>query len=174
MDKERKYEFTWALLGNIAEGRPNLGNMMRLEVYRLMQYCFRDVLEERYGNDEADVITYQSGYLAGSHFYRHLIGETQSIGELVKKLQTVLKDLGIGILRVEEHDEQTGTIVMTVSEDLDCSGLPVLSYEVCTYDEGFIAAILESALGKKFSVKEIDCWCTGDRTCRFRAVPLAG
>ena len=82
--------------------------------------------------------------------------------------------MSIGILRVEEHDEETGKIVMTVSEDLDCSGLPVLSYEVCTYDEGFIAAILESALGKKFQVKEIDCWCTGDRTCRFQALPLAG
>jgi hypothetical protein len=172
MDKERKYEFSWALLGNIEEGRPNLGHMMRLEVYRLMQFCFRDVLEERYGNEEADAITYRSGYVAGTHFHRHLIGKTESVGELVKKLQTVLKDLSIGILRVEEHDEETGTIVMTVSEDLDCSGLPELSYEVCTYDEGFIAAILESALGKKFDVKEIDCWCTGDRTCRFRAVPV--
>jgi predicted hydrocarbon binding protein len=174
MDKDRKYEFSWALLGNIEEGRPNLGHMMRLEVYRLMQFCFRDVLEVKYGNGEADAIMYQSGYIAGTHFYRHLIGKTESIGELVKKLQTVLKDLGIGILRVEEHDEQTGTIVMTVSEDLDCSGLPELSYEVCTYDEGFIAAILECDLGKKFIVKEIDCWCTGDRTCRFRAIPVDG
>ena len=172
MDEKRKYEFTWALLGNIAEGRPNLGNTMRLEVYRLMQFCFRDALEARFGSDEADAITYDSGYLAGTHFYNHLIGKTESVGELVNKLQRVLKELGIGIFRVEEHDEETGKIVMTVSEDLDCSGLPILSYEVCTYDEGFIAAILESALGKKFHVKEIDCWCTGDRTCRFRAVPI--
>lgn len=172
MDKERKYEFTWALLGNIDEGRPNLGHMMRLEVYRLMQFCFRDALEVKYGNEEADAIMYQAGFIAGTHFYSQLIGKTESVGELVKKLQTVLKDLGIGILRVEEHDEATGTIVMTVSEDLDCSGLPELSYEVCTYDEGFIAAILEADLGKKFIVKEIDCWCTGDRTCRFRAVPV--
>ena len=64
---------------------------MRLEVYRLMQFCFRDVLEERYGNEEADEIMYQSGYLAGTHFYRHLIGKTESIGELVKKLQGTLK-----------------------------------------------------------------------------------
>jgi len=172
MERERKYQFTWDLLGNIEEGRPNLGHMMRIEVYRLMQYCFRDILENRYGNEDADAITYQAGYLAGNHFFKQLIGETKSIGELVKKLQMVLKDLGIGILRVEDHDETTGKIILTVSEDLDCSGLPELSYEVCTYDEGFIAAILESALGKKYDVKEIDCWCTGDRTCRFRAMPL--
>ena len=171
MERERKYQFTWDLLGDITEGRPNLGHMMRIEVYRLMQYCFRDILEERYGNEEADAITYQAGYLAGSHFYGQLIGKTESIGDFVRKLQEVLKELGIGILRVEEHDETTGKIVLTVSEDLDCSGLPELSYEVCTYDEGFIAAILESFLGKKYDVKEIDCWCTGDRTCRFRAIP---
>ncbi|HMK60266.1 MAG TPA: V4R domain-containing protein [Dissulfurispiraceae bacterium] len=171
MDKDRKYQFNWSLLGNVSEGRPNLGQMMRVEVYRLMQYCFRDILEDRYGNREADEITYQAGFLAGKHFYDQMIGTIEGIGDLVKKLQAALKDLGIGILRVEEHDEKTGRIVMTVSEDLDCSGLPQLSYEVCTYDEGFIAAILESALSKKFNVKEIDCWCTGDRTCRFQATP---
>jgi uncharacterized protein len=172
MDRDRKYQFTWSLLGDIAEGRPNLGHMMRIEVYRLMQYCFRDILEDRYGNEQADAITYEAGYLAGTHFYNHLIAPIDGVGDLVKKLQGTLKDLGIGIVRVEEHDETTGKIILTVSEDLDCSGLPELSYEVCTYDEGFIAAILELALGKKFEVKEIDCWCTGDRTCRFRAIPL--
>ena len=58
-------------------------------------------------------------------------------------------------------------MTITISEDLDCSGLPELDYEVCKYDEGFIAALLESFTGKSFQVKEIDCWCTGDRTCRF-------
>jgi predicted hydrocarbon binding protein len=77
--------------------------------------------------------------------------------------------MGIGVLRVEEEDLAHGRLVLTVSEDLDCSGLPELSYEICTYDEGFISALLERFSGKKFKVKEIDCWCTGDRTCRFLA-----
>jgi uncharacterized protein len=46
---EHKYAFSWDLLGDLELGRPNLGNMTRLEVYRLMQFCFRDVLEARYG-----------------------------------------------------------------------------------------------------------------------------
>jgi len=37
------------------------------------------------------------------------------------------------------------------------------------YDEGFIAGLLESFAGAPFKVKEVDCWCTGDRTCRFTA-----
>jgi predicted hydrocarbon binding protein len=29
--------------------------------------------------------------------------------------------------------------------------------------------LLECFSGKKFTVKKIDCWCTGDRACRFLA-----
>jgi len=170
MTDNRKYAFNWHLLGNIDEGRPNLGNQTRLEVYRLMQFSFRDVLEQKLGADETDRIFYDAGYLAGKQFYTNVIGQPADLDDFVKKLQAALKDLGIGILRVEEADLAGGRLVLTVSEDLDCSGLPELNYEICTYDEGFIAALLESFSGTSFNVKEIDCWCTGDRTCRFLAL----
>ena len=169
MTESRKYAFYWGLLGNIDDGRPNLGHQTRLEVYRLMQFCFRDVMERELGTERTDRLFYESGYLAGTQFYTNVIGHCTDLGEFVRKLQHALSDLGIGILRVEEADMANGRLVLTVSEDLDCSGLPELSYEICTYDEGFIAALLESFSGKKFKVKEIDCWCTGDRTCRFLA-----
>ena len=81
--------------------------------------------------------------------------------------------MGIGILRVEKADPEKGEFVVTVSEDLDCSGLPESGESVCVYDEGFIAALLESYTGRRFVVKEVDCWCTGDRTCRFTAAVVA-
>jgi uncharacterized protein len=173
MEAERKYEFSWDLLGDIELGRPNLGPVARLEVYRLMQFCFRDVIEKAHGSEEADRIFYQAGYLAGRHFYENLIGPLQDLNDFVAKLQSLLKELKIGILRVEEADQEKGRFVITVSEDLDCSGLPEKEFEFCTYDEGFIAALLESFTGKKFLVKEVDCWCTGDRTCRFLAQAVA-
>jgi len=166
---ERKYQFSWDLLGDIAQGRPNLGNSTRLEVYRLMQFCIRDVLEQNLGKEKADNIFYQAGYLAGNEFYKNILGPQSNFNEFVRSLQEALKDLGIGILRVEKADLETGSFVVTVSEDLDCSGLPELDYEICIYDEGFIAALMESFTGSKFKVKEVDCWCTGDRTCRFTA-----
>jgi hypothetical protein len=169
MATARKYEFNWELLGNLDEGRPNLGKHTRLEVYRLMQFCFRDVLEQKLGAEQTDVIFYQAGYLAGTHFYQNAVEPGADLGAFVRNLQATLREMGIGILRVEEEDLANGHLVLTVSEDLDCSGLPELSYELCTFDEGFIAALLESFTGKPFEVKEIDCWCTGDRTCRFLA-----
>ena len=71
--------------------------------------------------------------------------------------------------RIESVDEETGRITLTVSEDADCSGLPVLGETVCNYDEGFLSGILSVYTGKPYAAIEIDCWATGDRVCRFRA-----
>ena len=169
MGEDRKYAFSWDLLGDIELGRPNLGNTTRLEVYRLMQFCFRDVLEQRFGVQAADDLFYEAGKLAGAEFAAHLLSKPEELGDFVAELQRVLREMGIGILRVEKADPERGEFVVTVSEDLDCSGLPESGESVCVFDEGFIAALLESYTGRRFVVKEVDCWCTGDRTCRFTA-----
>ncbi len=166
---EGKYRFHWDLLGDIDIGRPNLGHFARLEVYRLMQFTFRDVIERTYGTAETDRIFYDAGLLAGKEFFQHMLKDITQFDELFRKLEEALREMNIGILRVEMADPQAGHLILTVSEDLDCSGLPELGDEVCTYDEGFIAGILESFTGSPFRVKEVDCWCTGDRTCRFSA-----
>jgi uncharacterized protein len=166
-EQERKYRFSWDLLGDIAKGRPNLGGSTRIETYRLMQYTFRDVLEQEMGTDAADKIFYTAGDLAGREFYRHVIVSARDPDDFIKKLQESLLSLEIGILRVEKGDPEKGSFILTVSEDLDCSGLPETGYGVCKYDEGFIAGLMESFSGMKYNVKEIDCWCTGDRSCRF-------
>lgn len=172
MAAERKYKFSWDLLGDIQEGRPNLGNSTRVEVYRLLQFAFRDVIEQYVGTEKTDEIFYLAGELAGREFYAHMLTPQADLNDFVRQLQEVLKELGIGILRVEQADLEAGKLILTVSEDLDCSGLPELDYEICSYDEGFISALLECFTGKKFTVKEIDCWCTGDRTCRFSATAI--
>jgi uncharacterized protein len=164
---DRKYQFSWNLLGDLAMGRPNLGPTTSLEAYRLMQFTFRDVLEKNVGTEKTNAIFYEAGKLAGVEFYKNAIPNFKDFNEFIKKLQETFRELGMGILRVEEADLGEGSVVLTMSEDLDCSGLPELGYEVCTYDEGFISGLLESFTDKAYTVKEVDCWCTGDRTCRF-------
>ncbi|MDR1962531.1 MAG: 4-vinyl reductase [Planctomycetaceae bacterium] len=165
----RAYEFSWDIIGDINEGRPNLGTDVNIVLYRLMQYTFRDVAEQRYGKEVCDQLFYDAGYLAGKFFFTQYMQEFKdlSLNEFVAELQRVLKELGIGILRIEKADLETGQFVLTVSEDLDCSGLPDIGIEVCNYDEGFIAGIFEKYTGKSFTAKEVDCWASGDRTCRF-------
>lgn len=168
-EKDRKYKFSWDLIGDIELGRPNLGNTTRLENYRLMQFTFRDVVEANFGSDMADKVFYDAGKLAGEEFYKMNMQSVKDLPDFVKQLQELLREFGIGILRVEQMDMESGELTLTVSEDLDCSGMPESGNEICVYDEGFISALLESFTGIPFKVKEIDCWCSGDRTCRFHA-----
>ncbi len=77
MGHSRKYEFKWELLGDIEKGRPNLGNMTRLEMYRLMQYSLRDVLEQRYGDAEADAIFREAGRLSGREIFQRRSGNRE-------------------------------------------------------------------------------------------------
>ena len=159
--------FIWDNLGNIKEGREDLGEEMPVIVYRLMQYTMLDVLSRAHGLEQANEYFRQAGFLAGVEFTNHMLDVKENFNKFIANLQKALQDLKIGILRVEEFNSEIGKIVLTVAQDLDCSGLPITNENVCVYDEGFIAGILETYTGKKYDVREVDCWANGDRVCRF-------
>jgi predicted hydrocarbon binding protein len=167
------HEFKWENLGNIKEGRGDLGEDMPVLVYRLMQYTMLDILTKDFGADKANEYFVRSGHLAGEEFAKNNLDLSVDFQKFLANLQTKLRDLKIGILRMEAFDPDTGNIVVTVGQDLDCSGLPVTNETVCNYDEGFIAGILDSYTGKKYFVKEVDCWANGDRVCRFNGSIVA-
>jgi uncharacterized protein len=173
MFKDETYRFQWKDLGDIEVGRPNLGNQTNVVVYRLMQFTMREALVRQFGVDKANTLFFEAGKLAGTEFSRHLLDCSADLSHFIAQLYDKLLELKIGILRVEKADIDTLHLVLTISEDLDCSGLPIAQETVCDYDEGFIAGILESYLGREFLVKEVDCWSTGERTCRFEAKPLS-
>jgi predicted hydrocarbon binding protein len=159
--------FSWGNLGDIKEGRGDLGEEMPVLVYRLMQYTMLDVLSKEYGAEQANEFFRKAGYLAGTEFAKNVLDLTLDFDNFIASLQKTLQELKIGILRMEAFDPDTGNIVLTVGQDLDCSGLPVTNENVCNYDEGFISGILESYTGRKYDVREVDCWANGDRVCRF-------
>lgn len=161
--------FKWENLGDIAKGRENLGNEMPVLVYRLFQYTLKDILSREYDRETANKLFKAAGHLAGMQLAKEVLDLSGDFDYFIANLQKKLKELKIGILRIEKADMDSMTFTLTVSEDLDCSGLPVTDETVCDYDEGFIAGILECYSGHAFDVKEVDCWATGDRTCRFTA-----
>lgn len=169
-EERKESQFEWSMLGDIGEGRPNLGPLVDVSVYRLMQYTLRDMLIRDFGVEKTDEIFFEAGKKAGEEYYNNVLTEVKDLSGLFAELQRTLKDLGIGIFRVESSDVERGSFVLTVAEDLDCSGLPVCSEQICTYDEGFIAGLLLAYSGDDFDVKEVDCWCSGGRVCRFTAI----
>ncbi|MBB5142967.1 V4R domain-containing protein [Desulfovibrio intestinalis] len=170
MTTERKYTFSWSTIGDqLAIARPSLGATTRVEVYRLLQYTLRDILEEDYGHQKTDEIFRRAGAVAGREFFNKFCTDVEDIPGLVMVIENKFRDLGMGLFRVESINLEDLCFTLNVEEDLDCSGLPDTNEQICVYDEGFIQGILESFTGKKFEVREIDCWCTGARTCRFSA-----
>jgi hypothetical protein len=144
-EERKESKFSWENLGNVDIGRPNLGLLTDVRVYRLMQFTLRDVLIKNYGVQATNKIIAEAGYIAGIHFCRNLLNKKTDINGFLENLRKVLLDLNMGILRDET---------------------------VCDYDEGFIAGILKEYSGEEYSVKEIDCWSSGDRVCRFEIKPI--
>lgn len=167
MEDEAHHTFSWDKLGNIKEGRGDLGEEVPVIVYRLLEYSLNHILAEEYGVDRADELFRRAGYLAGSELAHNMLDLSQDLNGIFAQLQQVLKELKIAILRVESMEEESDHIVLTMAQDLDCSGLPATNEIVCNYDEGFLAGILETCTDKPYSVKEVDCWAAGDRVCRF-------
>ena len=175
MFKEERDElkFDWSMIGKIGEGRPNLGKTMDVSVYRLMQFTLRDVLTKEFDSETADKIFYEAGKHAGKEFYKELVTQKDDFNGFVVELQELFKKLKMNILRIEQADFEKMAFTLTLAEDLDCSGLPASGETVCTYDEGFLSGLLSEYTGQNFSAKEVDCWCSGDRVCRFKAKQVA-
>lgn len=151
------------------DSRGNLGMELPVLVYRMLEYSLKEELRRRYGKQTQVDIFRSAGRMAGEYFAKHFLDLDQPMDTFISQLQQKLQELKIGVLRIEDVNEVSGKILLTVSEDADCSGLPVLGETVCNYDEGFISGILSSFSGKPYEAIEIDCWATGDRVCRFCA-----
>jgi predicted hydrocarbon binding protein len=164
---EKHCVFAWEKLGNIKEGRGDLGEEAPVLLYRLMQYTILDILTKEFGEEKANNYIREAGRLAGKEFAKNVLDLNADLGKFVADLQQKLQEFKIGILRIENFNENTGEITLTVGQDLDCSGLPVTDETVCDYDEGFIAGLLGLYTKKPYTVREIDCWANGDRVCRF-------
>ncbi len=162
-----KYKFSWEPVGNIEEGRKNLGPYMPVFAYRLFEFAMRTELTNQFGKIKAAEILRNAGKISGIELANNVLNINLPINEFLSHLRDILEKNRIGILRIEEFNQSTGDIRLTIAEDLDCSGLPVTGETVCSYDEGFLAGILEVYTKKEYHVEEIDCWATGARVCRF-------
>jgi predicted hydrocarbon binding protein len=143
---------------------------MPVLVYRLLQFTLIDILVKRYGREQANQILRDSGHLAGMEFAKNMLNLSLEFNLFVAELQDALIKLKIGILRIEAVNDDASNMVITVEEDLDCSGLPITGETVCDYDEGFISGILEAYTKKPYNCKDVDCWANGERVCRFKCV----
>lgn len=147
--------FSWGFIGNITEGRKNLGETMPVFMYRLLLYTMKDELNKQFGNERTIEILRNAGELAGREYAKNTLDLEVSFNDFIGQLQRSLSENKVGILRIEQFDLDTGKAILTVGEDVDCSGLPVTGETVCNYDEGFLAGILKEYTKKSTLLKKL-------------------
>lgn len=95
-------------------------------VYRLLEYSLKEELIGQFGKEKQIEIFRNAGRKAGEYFAKKMLNLDQPLDQFVSELQSKMQELKIGVLRIEKVDEESGKIILNVSEDADCSGLPIL------------------------------------------------
>ena len=80
-------QFEWCMLGDLQEGRPNLGPMTHVAVYRLMQFTLRDVLIRQFGVEKADRVFFEAGKQAGQAYYKNVLTQKKDLQEFLRSSQ---------------------------------------------------------------------------------------
>ncbi len=174
LPKDEISVFSAEELGSLALGRGNLGEMMPVMVHRQLEFSIRLVLEQRFGERETVDILRKAGKISGDMFAEGYLDLTADFDQFVKGLKTNLHDQKIGDLAVESYDAETGNIVLTMMDDLTCSGVTDTRRTLCHYEEGFFAGVMQRYAKKPYTALEVDCWANGAQLCRFRVRPKDG
>lgn len=138
-------------------------------VYRMLEYSMKDELIRRFGKETQIDIFRQAGKKAGEYFAKQFLDISLPLDQFAGSLQRKLQELKIGVLRIEDVNEETGKIIFDRFGGCGLFRASVLGETVCNYDEGFISGILSLYSGKTYEAIEVDCWATGDRVCRFHS-----
>ena len=103
MFKEERDEsqFEWRMLGDIEQGRPNLGPMVHVAVYRLMQFTLRDTLIRDFGVENADRIFFEAGKKAGEAYCENILTEKKDLARIFHKKSSKIPFISICFKQLE-------------------------------------------------------------------------
>ncbi len=166
---EETNEFDWQSIGDINNGRQNLGEDMPVFLFRLFQYNIKNELLKYHDKETVSKILRDTGRSAGVAFAKKLLNLDLPTEDFLDNVSKVFNQCKIANVRIEDVNNETGEITLAVYDDVSCSGVPVTGETVCKYDEGVLEGIFQTYSNKNYYVKEIDCWATGAKICRFNA-----
>ncbi len=108
-----------------------------------------------------DPMLKKAGFDVGYHVVAKNIGDN-----VIDDLADFWEKLKLGNV-IESSSER-----FTVEDCYNCSGLPAIGKPYCRLDEGIIEGVMRKKTGKRYSVKEVKCWGTGDEICEFEVREL--
>lgn len=139
------------ILRNLRQAAGNSYEFLRC-LFHLVRYGFDSL-----GMD-VDPALKQVGRDTGRSLAKDFKSDT--LPELLKEIQDFWKDNRLGELEVEND-------YLIVSNCFDCGGLPAIGETVCSLDEGMIEGIIEEKTDMHVTVRETECFGTGNKHCKF-------
>lgn len=126
-------------------------------------------LKEHYGLNPGKFSkpTRDIGYQLGIELFKRVtkLQANHCIEDVVSELNRYWVQNGIGEISWYDRDN----LLLAIQYCSDCLGRGYgAGYTLCPFKEGLIEAVLESALGGSFSVKEIECCGTQASNCLFK------
>ncbi|MFC1614169.1 hypothetical protein ACFL5K_02610 [Gemmatimonadota bacterium] len=76
-----------SIIGDLQKGRPTLGNMVSVSVYRLVFYSLQAAHGAKLGKKEAGKVEYLGGVLAGKTLYNNFLESESSELEFFQNLE---------------------------------------------------------------------------------------
>ena len=154
----RTYEFNWDIIGDLQEGRPNLGGQVNLILYRVMQYTFHEIAVKQFGNDESNRLFYEAGNIAGRFFFDNFLVKDKDLplDSFLEKLRAVLDENCIRFLRIDSVNEAAGEFAISVAAGFEGDALDAIKLADCDYDNGFVEGVLFKYAGKDFKAKGVN------------------
>lgn len=143
--------------------------MPDVKTSRLVQYSFSQAIEECYGNECIDKIAYNAGEIAGNTFFNWYLKKIASLEMLIGTIKAPMKEFGIKTLNVDDIYIENETVVLVLTAALysqEMTSNPISSFK---YEEGFIAAFLNTFTGRLFKVSVIEVENAYEANCRFQA-----
>ncbi len=150
-----KYELTEQIKEDICINVGDPFNFMR-SLFRTMRY-----ITEAMGIDAKPALR-----LTGREIGKELAKQIKATApkDLLKELANFWETHRMGHLVLTRAELPYEIVIENCYE---CGGMPDVGTTLCSLDEGLISAILDEKLGVKSTVKELECWGTGYRHCRF-------
>lgn len=158
-------------IGNLDSGRPNLGLLMPVFMFRFFFLSTQEKLKEKFGQLETDKILYDAGFSAGNEFCENFVSYENDVKNFLVSLQTAFKEQRIAILQLENMDLNSLYFEVSMSEDVDCSGAQHEGRYVCSMCEGFLSGIFSFYFKRIFDSKELDSWTSDIPKCTFEIKP---
>jgi hypothetical protein len=114
---------------------------------------FQNMLENVEGHKEDTDYLRKEGYSAGVEFSNNIMDMVILPDDSINTLQKKLHDYKINVLRMESYDIDTGNITISFEHEIDFNKLQLSNNDLCSFNEGFVAGILEVYTGRKYDVQ---------------------